>query len=139
MAKKQVKKINQDRIESFLRKVEQNKLEIQEKEDIAPIEIDNPSPEQIFSELKKSECTLFFYKMTDGSSRRMRCTLNQSYFSEKYRENSFINEVILSNFNYGKHGKANLLPVWDLTSSSWKSFYLDRVYKLIRNEKTDIQ
>ena len=94
MAKKTVKKINQDKIDSFLRKVEQNNLEIREKEAIAPVIIDNPTSEQVYSELKKGECTLFFYKMTDGSSRRMRCTLDQNNFSEKYKKNRFIENFL---------------------------------------------
>ena len=111
MAKKTVKKINQDKIDSFLRKVEQNNLEIREKEAIAPVIIDNPTSEQVYSELKKGECTLFFYKMTDGSSRRMRCTLDQNNFSEKLR---------------------------DLLLSIFHSYHLSKIIQQIQNNATSL-
>jgi len=139
MAKKYTKRSKEDAVRSFLRRVDDAKIKIVEENDTSETEIYKPTPEQVYSELEKSECTLFFYKMTDGTARKMRCTLNQSAFSEKYSTNRQIKNVILSNFANGKHGKSGLVPVWDLDSQSWKSFYINRVYKLVRNEQTDAE
>lgn len=130
---------NTDKIRKFLTRVDESKIEITEKQDTVSSVIENPSPQQIFTELEKSVCTLFFYKFTDGRHRKMRCTLNQSLFSEKYSSNRVLRSVIISNFARGKHNKPGLVPVWDLDAHQWRSFYLDRVYKLVRDEKTDIE
>jgi hypothetical protein len=139
MAKKYTKSSKDDKLRSFLRRVNDTKMKIVEQDDTTETQIYKPTPEQLYSELEKSECTLFFYKMTDGTARRMRCTLNESAFTEKYQANDNIKNIILSNFANGKHGKAGLVPVWDLDSKSWKSFYVNRVYKLVRNEQTDAE
>ena len=128
-----------DHIRSLLRRVDAAKLEITENSDTSPTVIDHPSAEQIYAQLSESVCTLYFYKITDGTSRKMRCTLDQSMFSGKYSTSRTLKSAILSNFARGKHGKEGLVPVWDLDASMWRSFYVDRVYKLIRNEKTDVE
>ena len=136
MAKKDLKLSKDDKIQAKLRRVDESKLKIVETGDTAETEIRNPTPEQLYTELEKSECTVYFYKTTDGSARKMRCTLNQTSFSDKYRSNKQIKNLILSYFSSGKHGKQGLVAVWDLDAQSWRSFYLNRVFKLIRNEQT---
>jgi hypothetical protein len=101
-------------------------MTILEQNDTKETQIDNPTPQQIYTELQKSECTLYFYKKTDGTMRKMRCTLNESAFSIKYRANKQIKGLIASYFSSGKQGKPG-------------SFYLNRVYKLVRNEQTDAE
>lgn len=112
---------NKDKLRGLLKTVDQNTLEVQEARDLTPTEIRNPSNNDIIEELQKGECTLFFYKLTDGSLRRMRCTLqNVSPVASKYN-------------------RQGIMVVWDLDASQWRSFYPNRVFKLIRNEQTDIQ
>jgi len=130
---------NQDEIRKFLTRIDESKIEITEKKDTVPSVIQNPSAQQIYAELEKSVCTLFFYKFTDGRHRKMRCTLNQEMFSTKYSSSRTLKSAIIANFARGKHGKEGLVPVWDLDAHEWRSFYVDRVYKLVRNEKTDIE
>lgn len=127
------------KIISLLRQVDDPKIKIVEENDASTTEIMNPTAQQLYSELSKSVCTLFFYKITDGSMRKMRCTLNENAFSEKYNSNSELKNKILSDFSNGKHNRQGLVPVWDMDSSSWKSFYINRVYKLIRNEQTSVE
>lgn len=111
----------QDRIIGELKSVDRPVAEIQEKQDKTPTELINPSISQIIEQLKTGICTLFFYKITDGTFRRMRCTLeNVSPEANKYN-------------------RQGVVVVWDLDASQWRSFYPNRVFKLIRNEKTDIQ
>lgn len=139
MARNYRKKSAQDKILSFLRRVDEVKLKITEKNDKEATELLDPSAEEIYSELSKGECTLFFYKMTDGRHRKMRCTLNQDEFSTKYSSQRLLKTLIVSQFANGKHNKEGLVPVWDLDADGWKSFYLNRVYRLVRNEQTDAE
>jgi hypothetical protein len=117
-------KENQEKMERLVGEskfVDRNVVEIQEKSDSAPKEFLNPSTPEIIRQLTSGVCTLFFYKVTNGSFRRMRCTLqNVSAVPSKYN-------------------RQGVVPVWDLDANQWRSFYPNRVYKLIRNEKTDIQ
>jgi len=112
---------NEDKIRSILRKIDQQRLEIREKNTEAPEEILNPSANQIIEQLNKGECTVYFYKTTNGEHRRMKCTL--------------VDRVpVASPFN-----KEGIIVVWDTDHNNWRSFYPKRVYKLIRNEQTDMQ
>jgi len=112
---------NQEKLKGLLKTVDQNTLKIQESDNLHEIEVQNPSERMVIEELQKGECTLFFYKTTDGSLRRMRCTLLDK-------------EPVPSKYN-----RTGTVVVWDLDSNQWRSFYSNRVFKLIRNEKTDIQ
>ena len=118
---KQRKPFNDDKIRSILRKIDQQRIEIREKQQKAPQEIVNPSLNQIYEQLRAGDCTVFFYKISDGSARRMKCTLKEK-------------EPVPSKYN-----KQGIIVVWDLDHANWRSFYPKRVYKLIRNEETDIQ
>lgn len=104
-----------------LRQVSDTTIEIREKDQIGKIELSNPSPSQIVEELQKSICTVFFYKTTTGSYRKMRCTLKEY-------------TPVPSKYN-----RQGVIVVWDLDSNSWKSFYANRVFKLVRNEQTGIE
>ena len=112
---------NQEKLKGLLKTVNENTLKIEEPGTLEPTEIQNPSTKDIILQLQKGECTLFFYKITDGSFRRMRCTLLDK-------------EPIPSKYN-----RQGTIVVWDLDSNQWRSFYSNRVFKLIRNEKSDIQ
>jgi len=96
------------------------------------IEITNPSDSEIYSELHKGVCTVFFNRKTNpvGHIRRMTCTLDQKLFSGKYR-----------NHPPGDSARAHqgLMPVWDLDANNWRSFYASSVARLIRNEQTDVE
>jgi len=111
----------QQRIFGELKTVDQTTLNVEETEQQTPTEIRNPSVQQIVNELNAGVCTLFFYKITNGTLRRMRCTLQG------------VNPV------QTKYNRPGVVAVWDLDASQWRSFYANRVFKLVRNEKTDIQ
>jgi len=113
MARKKIKNKN------LVTKVEDPSLQIRESGEITSSFVDNPSKEQIISELEKGECTLFFYKMSDGKFRRMRCTLTEE-------------KPIPSKYN-----RQGVVVVWDLDANQWRSFYPNRVFKLVRDEDTD--
>jgi hypothetical protein len=126
----------EDRIQWLKNRIVEDR-EIKEKEKQAvkenklkKIEINNPSPSQITSELGKGVCTVWFGRKTypQGVTRRMTCTLDESKFDGKYRGQS-----------PSQSRKPGLIPVWDLDASNWRSFYLRSVTRLVRNEETDVQ
>tara|TARA_R110002126_G_scaffold22555_2_gene80320 strand:+ start:1618 stop:2226 length:609 start_codon:yes stop_codon:yes gene_type:complete len=108
---------------------EKEKKAIKEKK-LKKIEINNPSPSEITSELGKGVCTVWFGRKTypQGVTRRMTCTLDESKFDGKYRGQS-----------PSRSRKPGLIPVWDLDASNWRSFYLGSVTRLVRNEETDVE
>jgi len=111
----------QFRLYGELKSVDRSTAEVQETRDSTPVEITNPSVNQLMEQLNTGVCTLLFYKITDGTMRRMRCTLQG------------VNAVPT------KYNRQGVMAVWDLDASAWRSFYPNRVFKLIRNEKTNIQ
>jgi len=108
---------------------EKEKKAVKEKK-LKKIEINNPSPSEITSELGKGVCTVWFGRKTypQGVTRRMTCTLDESKFAGKYRGQS-----------PSQSRKPGLIPVWDLDASNWRSFYLGSVTRLVRNEETDVE
>jgi hypothetical protein len=112
---------NEDKIRSILRKIDQQRVEIREKNTISPTQIINPTSSELVQQLQTGDCTVFFYKKTDGTSRRMKCTLKDR-------------EPVPSIFN-----RPEVMVVWDLDHNNWRSFYPSRVYKLIRNENTEME
>ena len=115
------KQEKQERLIGELKTVDVFSIQVQENTDAAQKEFVNPSVSEITQQLNAGICTLFFYKITDGTMRRMRCTLQG------------VNAVPT------KYNRQGVMAVWDLDASQWRSFYPNRVFKLIRNEKTDIQ
>jgi len=115
------KEKKQSRLIGELKSVDRPVVSVQEKRDNTAVEITNPSFAELMQQLNAGICTLFFYKITNGMFRRMRCTLNGVTPVEN------------------KYNRQGVVVVWDLDSSQWRSFYPNRVFKLIRNEKTDIQ
>jgi hypothetical protein len=102
------------------------------------IEITNPSKEQLIEELRKGNCTVFFIKRTDGRSRMMHCTLIPEAWDTKYKSKKRTIAGIFAEAQTGKHGKQNLIPVWDLDAGQWRSFYTNSVSRLIRDENTPL-
>ena len=115
------KQEKQERLFGELKTVDVFSIQVQENTDAAQKEFVNPSVSEITQQLNAGICTLFFYKISDGTMRRMRCTLQS------------VNAVPT------KYNRQGVMAVWDLDASAWRSFYPNRVFKLIRNEKTDIQ
>jgi len=96
-------------------------IKTKEKGQIGSIVIDDPSSSQIIRELQAGDCTLFFYKITNGSFRKMKCTLS----GQKPESN--------------RANRPGVIVVWDLEAQQWRSFYPNRVFRLIRNEETDAE
>lgn len=112
---------NYHRLFGELKQVDRSTLKVQENKDAVASEVTNPSLTDIVQNLSMGTCTLFFYKITDGSLRKMKCTLQG---------------VSPTKTKYNRDG---VLAVWDLDANQWRSFYANRVFKLVRNEKTDAE
>lgn len=104
-----------------LREVKDKSINIRENNVLGIIEITNPTIEQIYQQLRTSICTLFFYKITNGTYRRMVCTLKD-------------HEPVPNRYN-----KPGIMVVWDMEANNWRSFYPNRIFRLVRNEQTTIQ
>lgn len=86
---------------------------------------DHISTHEIILELLSGVCTIFFIKRTDGSSRRLTGTLEPSMLPTK-------EYAVRKNFFSPMSG--DRLGVWDINEQTWKSFYVDSVFKFIRDE-----
>lgn len=113
--KKNIRKVNR------ISKVDGSSLKRREVNEKTRTEIENPTTNQIVEELKRGTCTVFFYKIYDGSFRKMKCTLAE--------------ETPVPT----KYNRQGVIVVWDLDASQWRSFYPNRVFRIIRDEETDVQ
>ena len=74
------------------------------------------------SDLKNNKCTVVFTKV-NGEVRRMLCTLKEDLLPEKQTESDRkVNE--------------NIVSVWDIENSGWRSFRKDSVIDFIVHEAT---
>jgi hypothetical protein len=91
---------------------------------------DHISAQEVILENLSGVCTVFFVK-NDGSSRKITCTLESSAIpSGKQREDRL---------NFFRPLAGDRIGVWDLNSQSWKSFYMSRVFKFIRDDSQSIE
>lgn len=88
--------------------------------------INFPTKEWLIESLEQFDCQIFFRKSTTGQFRSLFCTRNLKKiprrFKQKYAE-------LIEN----PHGYANIVPVWDIDSRDWKSFYFESVIKITVN------
>lgn len=113
--------IGWDKFNPNLTEVKDNSINVRENGILGIKEITNPTITQIYEQLRSSICTLFFYKITNGAYRKMVCTLVG-------------HEPVPSIYN-----RPGVIVVWDLEANNWRSFYPNRIFKLIRNDQTSIQ
>ena len=76
--------------------------------------------EMILSKLLTGTHTIFFKKVSDGSIRKMKCTLSKEEVNESDRAK------IITDMKTKK-----VIPIWDVEKNGWRSF---RVDSLIRFE-----
>jgi hypothetical protein len=75
--------------------------------------------ESLVEHLTKGFCKVQFRKQTNGRFRSLVCTLDTKQIPAKYYDG-----VAKS---IGGEGDPNLLPVFDVVSRDWKSFYIPNV------------
>lgn len=75
--------------------------------------INDPSLDWILEQLNEYTCEIMFRKKLNGRFRTLTCTRNPK-------------KIPVSVSRYGirnPHGYEQIIPVWDLNDSEWKSFY----------------
>lgn len=77
------------------------------------------SRESLIESLTKGFCKVQFRKQTNGRFRSLICTLDSKQIPAKYMDG------VAKTIEGGED--ANLLPVFDLVSRDWKSFYIPNV------------
>jgi hypothetical protein len=80
------------------------------------------SKEEIKTLLKESTCVVKFIK-SDGSIRNMTCTLNASAIPPQQVSESTSTKV-------RKEDSENIVRVWDIEKSAWRSFKISTVISL---------
>lgn len=87
------------------------------------------SSQEVIMENLSGVCTVWFTK-NDGSTRRLTCTLESKYMPSLEYE-------VRTNFFSPMAG--NRIGVWDINQQAWKSFYMSRVFKFVRDDTVGIE
>jgi len=74
--------------------------------------------EEIISKLLHGTHTLFFKKVSDGSIRKMKCTLSKEEVNESDRAK------IITDMKTKK-----VIPIWDVEKNAWRSFRIDSLIR----------
>ena len=81
----------------------------------------------ILTNLSKGVCKVYFRKVTNGRFRSLYCTLK---YNALPRDNRKYIEQIFSSFK----NDLDLIPVYDIVDSEWKSFRLSTILQFYTNE-----
>lgn len=86
---------------------------------------DHISTQEVIMENLSGVCTIFFLKKGDGMARRLTCTLNEEYMptSEYSRRSNFFSPMA-----------GDRVGVWDVNEQKWKSFYMNTIFKFVRDD-----
>lgn len=90
---------------------------------------DHMSPQEMIMELLNGVCTVWFTKV-NGQTRRLTCTLQANYLPSDARR-------IRGEFFSPMFG--DRIGVWELNEQTWKSFYMNRVFKMVRDDSTSLE
>lgn len=85
---------------------------------------DHLSAQEVIMENLTGVCSVWFMK-EDGSTRRLNCTLKKDYMTDiaiEQRASFFVPQ------------KYDRIGVWDINEQKWKSFYMGRVFKFVRDD-----
>lgn len=83
--------------------------------------IEDPDKSWILEQLEKNICLVLFRKKTSGIFRSLKCTRNLDKFPKKFK-------IKYKEFIENPHGYDNIVPVWELSTREWKSFYYSSIY-----------
>jgi len=81
----------------------------------------DPSINWVIKQLDTYTCQVLFRKKLNGQFRSLKCTRNIKKLPREYK--NFLISQVISN----PHGYKDLIPVWDVMSRDWKSFYYDSI------------
>lgn len=95
----------------------------------AAYKTDHMSAQETLLETLSGICTVWFIK-GNGSTRRLTCTLKSSQIPNAEHDNRR---------NFFRPMKYDRIGVWDLNEQKWKSFYMGRVFKFVRDDSTSAE
>lgn len=91
---------------------------------------DHISAEETIMEMLSGICTVWFVKVTTGTTRRMVCTLQKNTMSSsEYRTRSQVFTPL----------QGDRIVVWDVNEGRWKSFYMHTVFKFTRDDSMSLE
>ena len=82
--------------------------------------------DEMHTTLLKSVATVTFTK-ADGSERLLKCTLQESFLPVREIDQSGVQLETVADTQSRKATNENVLCVWDLENSGWRSFRVDSV------------
>jgi len=83
--------------------------------------VQNPSRDWMVKQLNENVCQVLFKKKLNGQFRSLKCTRSLKKLPRKYKLET-IDDI------QNPHGYVDLIPVWDISSRDWKSYYHGSVY-----------
>jgi hypothetical protein len=90
---------------------------------------DHFSSQEVILENLSGVCSVWFNK-TDGSTKRLNCTLVKKYIPSNNLNTRASFFAPMANDRIG---------VWDLNEQRWKSFYMSKVFKFVRDDSISIE
>ena len=95
----------------------------------ASYKTDHLSAQETLMENLSGVCSVWFIR-TDGSTKRLNCTLQQKFIPTKEwpTRTSFFSPMA-----------GDRIGVWDLNEQKWKSFYMSKVFKFVRDDTTGLE
>jgi hypothetical protein len=90
---------------------------------------DHISTQEVIMEALSGVCTVIFMKI-NGSVGRITGTLERSYIpTSEYQ----------TRLNFFSPLKGDRIVVWDINKQGWRSFYMDRVIKFVRDDTIGLE
>lgn len=98
-------------------------------EDRSVYSSDHISADEVVIELLTGVCT-FYYVKVNGASGKSMGSLNMTYLPDDqyYTRRNFFSPL-----------PGDRIVLWDISKQKWNSFYMSRLIKFIRDEKSDLQ
>lgn len=90
---------------------------------------DHISAQEALLENLSGICSVWFVK-NDGSTKRLNCTLKRDLVPEGEQETRSSFFIPQKNARIG---------VWDINEQKWKSFYMGRAFKFVRDDSTTLE
>lgn len=90
---------------------------------------DHLSAQELILESLSGECTVWFIK-NNGSTRKVSGTLNPAFMPTSQWE---------TRVNFFRPLANDRVGIWDTDEQAWKSFYMSRVFKFVRDDTQSIE
>lgn len=86
--------------------------------------ISNPNRDWVIEKLDSHVCLILFRKKLNGQFRALKCTRDVEKLPRQYKT------LLSTQGIYNPNGYDDLIPVWEVDSREWKSFYLNSIFSI---------